>query len=82
MSKIWIATVVETGETCDGKARVLGAFKSKAAAIDCVHKDMDAWFQLAKTEGVEISYDKMRGWYDYDTSDGFEWNVSETELEV
>lgn len=41
MKKIWIAMYVESGETCDGKARVLKACATKEEARNEVRADIE-----------------------------------------
>ena len=80
--KLWIATYVENGETCDGKARVLSICKTKEEAEALVHSDIEKWRNDHADEGVEVDFNKMSAWYDYDTSDGCEWNIEEREVEI
>ena len=41
MKKIWIAMYVESGETCDGKPRVLKACATKEEARNEVRADIE-----------------------------------------
>ena len=41
MNKIYVVTAVDVGDSCDGHARVLGAFKSKDDAKNYVRNDME-----------------------------------------
>ena len=59
MNKIYVVTAVDVGDSCDGHARVLGAFKSKDDAKNYVRNDMeDLCDQLANT-GIGVDFDKM-----------------------
>jgi len=77
MKKLWIATYVDYGETCDGKARVLDICKSKEEAEAVVRNDIEKWADDHAGENVEVDFDKMSAHYDDDTSDGCEWNIEE-----
>lgn len=78
--KVWIATVVDYGETCDGKARVLDVCKSKEEAEAVVRNDIEKWADDHAGEGVEVDFDKMSACFDYNTDNGCEWNIEEVEL--
>ena len=81
MKKVWIATYVDYGETCDGKARVLDVFKTKKEAATAVRADIEKWRTKNQDEGVEVDFDKMAGWFDYNPDDRCEWNIEEAKLE-
>lgn len=78
--KVWIATVVDYGETCDGKARVLDVCKTKEEAEEVVRNDIEKWADDHAGEGVEVDFDKMSAHFDYNTDDGCEWNIEEVEV--
>lgn len=79
MKKIWIATYVDHGETCDGKARVLKACMTKEEAQNEVRADIEKWADDHAGENIEVDFDKMSASYrDYD--DGCEWNIEEIEI--
>lgn len=80
MKKLWIATCVDHGETCDGKARVLDVCTSKEEAVAVVRNDMEKWADDRAGEGVEVDFDKMSAHYDYNSDEGCEWNVEEAEI--
>lgn len=80
--KLWIVTVVDYGETCDGKARVLEVCKSEEEAKAFVRNDIEDWADRNAEEGVEVDFDKMAGWFDYDTDDRCEWNISPVTVDV
>lgn len=79
MKKIWIATYVERGETCDSKARVLKACATKEEAQNEVRADIEEWADNHAGENVEVDFDKMSASY-RDRDDGCEWNIEETEI--
>lgn len=80
--KRWIVSSIETGETCDGKPRVLAICTTKDEAKAYVQNDIEEWIDRNATEGVEADFDKMRAWFDYDTNDGCDWNIEEIEIPI
>lgn len=80
MKKLWIATYVDHGETCDGKARVLDVCTSKDAAAAVVRNDMEKWADDRARMPIIVDFDKMSAKYDWktlDDGDGCEWNIEE-----
>lgn len=83
MKKLWIATYVDHGETCDGKARVLDVCTSKEEAVAVVRNDMEKWADDRAGMPIIVDFDKMSAKYDWktlDDGDGCEWNVEEAEI--
>ena len=79
MKKIWIAMYVESGETCNGKPRVLKACATKDEARNEVRADIEKFADDRAGENLEVDFDKMSASYrDYD--DGCEWNIGEVEI--
>ena len=81
MKKIWIAMYVESGETCDGKARVLKACATKGEAQNEVRADIEKWADDRAGENVEVDFDKMSASYQ-DRDEGCEWCIEEIEIPV
>lgn len=79
MKKLWIATYVDHGETCDGKARVLKACATKEEAQNEIRADIEKWADDRAGENVEIDFDKMSASY-RDRDEGCEWNIEEVEI--
>ena len=79
MKKLWIATYVDHGETCDGKARILKACATKEEARGEVRADIEKWADDRAGENVEIDFDKMSASY-RDRDEGCEWNIEEVEI--
>lgn len=78
--KLWIVTVVDYNDSCDGKARVLGAFKTHEEAKTYVDEDIREWIDARADEGVRCDFDMMRTWC-YDNIDiRCEWNIEEVEI--
>lgn len=78
MKKIWIAMYVESGETCDGKPRVLKACATKEEAQNEVRADIENWADDRAGENVEVDFDKMSV-SDQDRDEGCEWCIEEVE---
>ena len=79
MKKLWIATYVDHGETCDGKARILRACATKEEAQNEVRADIEKWADGRAGENVEVDFDKMSASY-RDRDEGCEWNIEEVEI--
>lgn len=79
-AKKFVVTVVDTGDSCDGKARTLKVCNTKEEAKAYVIEDMDQWISNHKDEGIEYDYDKMSAYFDYNTNSGCEWNIEEVEM--
>lgn len=77
MKKIWIAMYVESGETRDGKPRVLKACATKEEALNEVRADIEDWSDDRVGENVEVDFDKMSV-SDRDRDEGCEWYIEET----
>ena len=80
MKKIWIAMYVESGETCDGKPRVLKACATKEEALNEVRADIEKWADDRAGENVEVDFDKMSV-SDSDRDEGCEWYIEEVEAQ-
>ena len=81
MKKIWIAMYVESGETCDGKPRVLKACATKEEAQNEIRADIEDWADDRAGENVEVDFDKMSV-SDQDRDEGCEWYIEEVEVQV
>lgn len=81
MKKIWIAMYVESGETCNGKPRVLKACATKEEALNEVQADIEDWADDRAGENVEVDFDKMSV-SDQDRDEGCEWYIEEVEVQV
>ena len=79
MKKLWIATYVDHGETCDGKARILKACATKEEAQNEVRADIEKWADDRAGENIEVDFDKMSASY-RDRDEGCEWNIEEVEV--
>jgi len=79
MKKIWIVTAVDSGETCDGKARALAACRTKEAALAFVRADIEKWADDRAGENIEVDFDRLSASY-RGAGFGCEWNVEEVEI--
>lgn len=83
--KIWIVTAVDhdADGNCDGKARVLGAFKSYDEAKNYVDEDIREWVDRNTDElrGCGCSFAEMAAWHDYDDLNRCEWNIEEVDVQ-
>ena len=78
--KLWIVTAVDYGDSCDGKARVLGAFKNYDEAKNYVDEDIKEWIDMRADEDCECDFNTMAVWSDCDDSIRCEWNIEEVEI--
>lgn len=76
MLKRWIVTTVDTSETADGKARIIGVYLDKKTAIDEIKKDMECFIGDAAGMELDVNYNKM-SIQSKDGNYGCEWNVEE-----
>lgn len=83
--KRWIVTEVDSGDTCDGKARVLAVCTTEEEARAFVRNDMEERVDDATDDEGSCSYDVV----DFDKmslsthtgENSCEWNVEEIEFD-
>jgi len=75
--KIYVVTAIDYGESCDGKARVLGAFKFEGDAKNFVRNDMEDMVDNLMGGADEVDFDQM-----FVRNDDFtcEWNIEVAEV--
>ena len=78
--KLWIATAVDYGDSRDGKARVLGVFKSYDEARIYVDGDIFDWVERNCEDGVKCDFDKMAARSGCDDSIRCKWNIEEADF--
>lgn len=83
--KRWIVTVVDTGDTCDGKARVLAVCKTDEEARAFVRNDMEERVDDETDDEGNCTYevvdfDKM-SLSTHNGSSRCEWNVEEIKFD-
>ena len=77
----YIVTAVSSGETCNGKAIVIGVCNTEEEAKNLVRSDIEDWVDRNAGEGVECDFDRMCAWFDYNVEDRCEWNNSSAEVD-
>ena len=78
--KKFIVTAVDSGDTCDGKARVLAVCSTREEAKAFVQADIEEWVDERAGECVEVDFDKMSAHYVYSNGNGCEWNIEEVDI--
>jgi hypothetical protein len=74
-----IITVVDTSDTCDGKARVIKSCASYDEAKDFVRHDMETYLTANSTLDIIPNWNKMSAWTE-DGTIGCEWNIEEIDV--
>jgi len=80
----WIVTAVDYGDSCDGKARVLGVCDSQEEAEAYVRNDMEDLVDNATDDDGNCSYETVdfdgMCVYTYNRENGCEWNVEKVTI--
>lgn len=77
--KSWMVNYVEHSSICGLKGSLIGIYDSKEAARTAVKLHIETWRKAHCNEGVEVDFDKMAAWFDYDSSDGSRWFITQIE---
>ena len=77
--KKFIVTAVNSGKTCDGKARILAVCSTREEAKAFVQTNIETWAYERAYEGIEVDFCKMSAHYNYN-DDGCEWNIEEVDI--
>lgn len=77
--KLFIVTAADTGETADGKARILGTYKNRKDAVKYVKKDMEGFLHDSHEMNPHVDYVKM-SIHTENYMYGCEWNIEEIEV--
>lgn len=73
---LWVATAVDIGDSCDGKARVLKISRSKEEIEQYIHDDMiDHSFN-----SVDCKVDPIKLSVYQNENDGCEWNLEKIHI--
>lgn len=80
MKKHWMVSFVEHSPICGLKGSIVGIYDSKEAAYAAVKSCIEIWRNINKHEGVEVDFDKMAAWFDYDPNDGCRWFITPIEI--
>lgn len=79
--KMYIATTVDTGDSCDGRARTIGVYFSREDAEEAVRKDMIGIMAHLADQGKYY----IQGNMSVETADGdmgFTWNIEEKDVTI
>lgn len=76
MKTIWIATRVSCQPVNGMKADSLGVFSTEEDARATACDDIKKWREQWKDEGVEVDFDQMTAWFDYDPTDKCKWIIT------
>lgn len=79
MKKSWIINSIAHSPVCGLKGSVIGVYDSEEAAKAAVKSCIETWRHAYENEGVEVDFDKMAAWFDYDPSDGCRWFITPIE---
>lgn len=84
MAKRYVVSFVDYNDSCDGKARISGLFKTEEEARAWVVDDMKQWLDNNSGEvKFDVDYDKMSiASDDYNEDIGCEWNVHEVDVDA
>lgn len=74
MSKAYILTVVDYGETCDGKARTLGVYFDRKEAQRTLDADIDDY------KAMHPTYTESELAVTDEDGNGREWNIEEKDI--
>lgn len=77
--QLWIATAVDYNYSCDGKARILGAFKSFDEAKNCVDENIKEWANDHGLDMFKCDFVRMSAWDVLNENVRCEWNIEEVE---
>ena len=80
MKKNWIVNAVAHSPLCGLKGSVVGIYSSEDEAKAAVHESIETWRNAHEDEGVEVNFDAMEAWYDYDPNDGCKWFITPIEI--
>ena len=80
MSKAYVVTYVDYGDSADGKARTRGVFFDKAKAEEELAADMETYKRWFKAERRDIIERHWAIWHD--DHHGCEWNIEEVNIPV
>ena len=55
---------------------LIRVYASEEAAKAVVRDQIDIWRHTYENERVEVDFDKMAAWFDYDSNDGCRWFIT------
>jgi hypothetical protein len=77
--KYYLITIIESGDTCDGKARVLSAWPTLREAKEFVKFDIKQYITNANGYPLKVDWEKLSAWAE-DKTFGCEWNIDELDI--
>lgn len=80
MSKAYIVTAVDYGDSVDGKARTIGVFFDRDEAQKDLNEDMNTYKRHLESLGKKFTEDDLAVWYGEHY--GCEWNVEDKEIRI
>lgn len=79
MKKSWMVNSIAHSPICGLNGSLIGIYDSEEEAKAAVKSCIETWRNIYKHEGVEVDFDKMAAWFDYDPSDGCKWFITPIE---
>ncbi len=79
---LFVVVYIDNGESCDGKPRVQGIYKTYDEALKNLHADMETYVE-SLTEGSEYEMDKDG--FSVNVEDGImscEWAIEEIDADI
>ena len=79
MKKSWMVNSIAHSPVTGIHGCLIGVYASEKAAKAEVRVRIETWRLAHEDEGVEVDFDKMAAWFDYDPSDGCRWFITPIE---
>lgn len=79
MKKSWLVNLISHSPINGIHGCLIGVYASEEAAKAEVRARIEAWRHTYEDEGVEVDFDKMAAWFDYDPNDGYRWFITPIE---
>ena len=79
MKKRWMVNSIAHSPINGVHGCLIGVYDCEWMAKAEVHARIETWRQAYEKEGVEVDFDKMAAWFDYDPSDGCRWFITPIE---
>ena len=76
MKKSWMVNKISHSPINGVHGSLIGVYASEEAAKAVVRDQIDIWRHTYEDEGVEVDFDKMAAWFDYDSNDGCRWFIT------
>lgn len=80
MKKRWMVNSISHSSVNGIHGCLIGVYDSEEAAKAEVHARIETWRYAYENEGVEVDFDKMAAWFDYDPADGCRWFITPIEI--